>query len=291
MMARKRFVLVPLAGLALLVALGLRKGRQSVGGGWPVNLAHRGASAVAPENTLEAFKKAVEWGAGGLELDVHLTRDGHVVVFHDSTLDRTTAGTGAVAEKTLDELRGIDAGHNFSPDGGSTLPYRGLGLRIPTLAEVLREFPGVAVNIDMKADRPGIEAAVLAVLREADAEERALVVSSRHRAVRRFRRISGARISTGAPRWETGVFYLLGRLHLERLAVPAYDALQVPPRHRGIPLVTRRFVEAAHARGVRVDAWTINETEEMRRLLDLGVDVIMTDRPETLAHVLEERRQ
>jgi glycerophosphoryl diester phosphodiesterase len=287
MVARKRLVLVPLAGLAFLVALGLRKGRQSVvGGGWPVNLAHRGASAVVPENTLEAFRLAVEMGAGGLELDVHLTRDGHVVVIHDSTLDRTTGGSGAVAEMTLDELRGVDAGHNFSPDGG-TLPYRGLGLRIPTLAEVLQEFPGVALNIDMKADHPGIEAAVLGVLREADAEERALVVSSRHGAVRRFRRISGGRISTGASRWETGVFYLLGRLHLERLALPAYDALQVPPRHRGIPLVTRRFVKAAHARGVRVDAWTINSADEMRRLLDLGVDVIMTDRPETLAGVLE----
>jgi len=253
-----------------------------------VNLAHRGASARAPENTLEAFRLAVESGAGGLELDVHLTRDGHVVVIHDPTLDRTTNRTGAVSEMTLDELREPDAGHNFSPDG-STLPYRGLNLRIPTLVEVLREFPGVAVNIDMKADRPGIESAVLDVLREADAEGRALVVSSRYGAVRLFRRISGGRVSTGASRWETGIFYLFSNLRLERLLRPAYDALQVPPRHRGIPLVTRRFVEAAHDSNVRVDAWTINETGEMHRLLDLGVDVIMTDRPETLADVLERR--
>lgn len=253
-----------------------------------MNLAHRGASARAPENTLEAFRLAVESGAGGLELDVHLTCDGHVVVIHDPTLDRTTNRTGAVSEMTLDELREPDAGHNFSPDG-STLPYRGLNLRIPTLVEVLREFPGVAVNIDMKADRPGIESAVLDVLREADAEGRALVVSSRYGAVRRFRRISEGRVSTGASRWETGIFYLFSNLRLERLLRPAYDALQVPPRHRGIPLVTRRFVEAAHDSNVRVDAWTINETGEMRRLLDLGVDVIMTDRPETLADVLERR--
>ena len=251
-------------------------------------MAHRGASAHAPENTLEAFRLAVESGAGGLELDVHLTRDGHVVVIHDPTLDRTTNRTGAVSEMTLDELREPDAGHNFSPDG-STLPYRGLNLRIPTLVEVLREFPGVAVNIDMKADRPGIESAVLDVLREADAEGRALVVSSRYGAVRRFRRMSGGLVSTGASRWETGIFYLFSNLRLERLLRPAYDALQVPPRHRGIPLVTRRFVEAAHDSNVRVDAWTINETGEMRRLLDLGVDVIMTDRPETLADVLERR--
>ena len=283
-------IMVALVGLAFFVLLSLRRERQSVAGrGWPVNLAHRGASAHAPENTMEAFRLAVETGAGGLELDVHLSRDGYIVVIHDPTLDRTTDGTGAVARMTLDELRGLDAGYNFSPDGGEMLPYRGLNLCIPTLAEVLREFPGVAVNIDMKADLPGIETAVLNVLREADAEGRALVVSSRRSAVRRFRRISGGRISTGASRWETGVFLAFCRLYLERLLVPAYDALQVPLTHRGIPLVNRRFVEAAHGRNVRVDAWTINEAGEMRRLLDLGVDAIMTDRPETLAGVLRER--
>jgi glycerophosphoryl diester phosphodiesterase len=285
-MGRKRLVLVALVGLAFVVLLGLRRERQNVAGrGWPVNLAHRGASAHAPENTMEAFRLAVETGAGGLELDVHLTRDGHIVVIHDPTLDRTTDGTGAVARMTL------DVGYNFSPDGGETYPYQGLNLSIPTLAEVLWEFPGVAVNIDMKADVPGIEAALLKVLREADAEERVLVVSSRYRAVRRFRRISGGRVSTGSSRLEVGVFYLFSNLRLERLLRPAYDALQVPLRHRGITLVTRRFVRAAHNSNVRVDAWTINEAGEMQRLLDLGVDAIMTDQPETLADVLKRRAQ
>ena len=238
---------------------------------------------------MEAFRLAVESGAGGLELDVHLTRDGYVVVIHDPTLDRTTNGTGAVAAMTLDELRETDAGYNFSPNHENTFPFRGLGLRIPTLAEVLREIPGVAVNIDMKADNSAVEAAVLGILRQADAEGRALVVSSRRSAVRRFRRMSAGRVSTGASRWETGIFYLFSTLRLERFLRPAYDALQVPPRHRGLPLVTRRFVQAAHAAGVRVDAWTINETEEMRRLLDLGVDVIMTDRPGALADMLQRR--
>jgi glycerophosphoryl diester phosphodiesterase len=291
-MGRKRSLLVVLAALALIVALRLRSGRRSViAREWPANLAHRGASASAPENTLDAFRLAVESGAGGLELDVHRTRDGHPVVIHDPTLDRTTNTSGAVAGLTLDELREPDAGYNFSPEGGNTHPYRGLGLRIPTLAEVLREFPGVVLNIDMKADRPGIEAAVQELLREADAEGRALVVSSRRGAVRRFRRMSGGRISTGASRWEIGVFLLFSNLRLERLLIPAYDALQVPLTYRGLPLVTRRFVDAAHGRNVRVDAWTINEEGEMRRLLDLGVDVIMTDRPETLAELLGERER
>jgi glycerophosphoryl diester phosphodiesterase len=287
-MTKKRYTLVALAGLALLVVLRLRSGRRGApDDGWPVNLAHRGASEMAPENTMEAFRLGVEAGAGGLELDVHLTRDGRLVVIHDPTVDRTTGGTGAVADMTLDELRALDAGHQFSPDDGATFPYRGRDVRVPTLADVLRAFPAVVVNIDMKVDSPGIEASVLRVLREAGAGRRALVVSSGYSAVRRFRKISGGSISTGASRWEIGVFYLFSRLHLERLLLPAYEALQVPPRHRGIPLVTRRFVDAAHARGVRVDAWTINGADEMRRLLDLGVDVIMTDRPGTLAGVLQ----
>jgi glycerophosphoryl diester phosphodiesterase len=289
-MGRRLSLVVAFAALALIVALRLRSGRRSVvAREWPVNLGHRGASASAPENTLEAFRLAVEAGAGGLELDVHLTRDGHPVVIHDPTLDRTTNVSGAVAGMTLEELREPDAGYHFSPDGGNSRPYRGLGLRIPTLAEVLREFPGVVLNIDMKADRPGIEAEVLMALRESGAEGRALVVSSRLGAVRRFRRMSEGRIPTGASRWETGIFFLLANLRLERLLRPAYDALQVPLSHRGVPLVTRRFIEAAHASNVRVDAWTINESSEMQRLLDLGVDVIMTDQPETLADVLRRR--
>ncbi|MDQ3183205.1 MAG: glycerophosphodiester phosphodiesterase [Actinomycetota bacterium] len=289
-MRRNHFVLISLAGLACSVALILRKGRhKTVQGEWPVNLAHRGASSLAPENTIKAFRLAVEAGAGGLELDVHLTRDGHVVVLHDATVDRTTDGEGPVSEMTIDELCGFDAGYNFSLDGELARPYRGRGVRVPTLEEVLREFPGVAVNIDIKAGRPGIEGAVFGVLREADALGRVLVVSTPHATVKRFRKVSGGHVSTGASKWEIGVFYLLSRLRLDRLVRPAYDALQVPLRHRGITLVTSRFIRAAHDRGVRVDVWTINQANEMRRLLDLGADVIMTDRPRTLAEVLRER--
>jgi glycerophosphoryl diester phosphodiesterase len=289
-MSRRRLVLISLAGLAWIVALILRKGnKRTVRGEWPVNLAHRGASALAPENTIEAFRLAVEAGAGGLELDVHMTRDGHIVVIHDATVDRTTNGSGAVSEMILDELRRLDAGHNFSPEGGPARPYRGRGVRVPTLGEVLEEFPVGAVNIEIKAGTTGIEETVLGVLREAKALGRVLVVSTPHHIVKHFRKVSGGNVSTGASRWEIGVFYIASRLRLERLVRPAYDALQVPLRHKGIPVVTPRFLRAAHARGVRVDAWTINQADEMRCLLDLGVDVIMTDRPGTLAEVLKRR--
>ncbi len=277
------------AGLGGLAVAALRgAGSRVLKRDWPVNFAHRGASARAPENTLEAFRLGVEAGAGGLELDVHMTRDGEIVVIHDPTVDRTTNGSGAVAEMTLAELRRLDAGYRFSPDGGSTYPYRGAGVRVPTLAEVYEEFPGACLNIEMKEAQPGIEEAVLRVVRGAGAQERTLVVSARHGVVRRFRALSGGGISTGASRREIKAFYLWSRSRLEGLCRPAYDALQVPVEHRGILVLTQRFVEAAHSRGVRVDAWTINGPEEMRRLLDLGVDTIMTDRPGELARVLGE---
>jgi glycerophosphoryl diester phosphodiesterase len=285
---RKR--LLAAAGVGLSVAaLALRKrATRAIRSDWPPNFAHRGASARAPENTLEAFRLAVEAGAGGLELDVHVTRDGEVVVIHDASVDRTTDGSGAVAGMTLAELRDLDAGYRFSPDRGSTFPFRGRGLRIPTLAEVYEEFPAASVNIDIKEPQPGAEEAVLRVIQSAEAAERSLVVSDDHAVVRRFRRLSGGRISTGASRLEIATFYASSRLCLERLVHPPYDALQVPVDYRGISLVTLRFVVAAHSRGARVDVWTINDPDEMRRLLDLGVDVVMTDRPETLAGVLGE---
>ena len=167
-------------------------------------------------------------------------------------------------------------------------PYRGQGVRIPTLAEVYEQFPAAFVNIDIKVPRLGAKEAVLRVIR--GAEDRSLVVSEDHAVVRGFRKVSGGRIPTGASRLEIGAFYVLSRLGLQRLCRPAYDALQVPVSHQGITLITPRLVRAAHSRGVRVDVWTINDPGEMRRLLDLGVNVIMTNRPETLTDVLEERR-
>lgn len=238
---------------------------------------------------MEAFRLALDEGASGLELDVHMSQDGAIVVIHDDTVDRTTDGSGPVREKTLAELKTLDTGYRFSRDGGSSFPYRGRGLKLPTLEEVYREFPGATVNVEIKEDLPGIEEAVLRVIREAGAEKRTLVASQRHGLNRRFREVSNGAIPTSASRFEIGVFYLLNRLGLEFLSRPHYEALQVPVRYRGVEVPDPRFLEAAHSRGVRVDVWTIDEPGEMHRLLDRGVDVIMTNRPGVLAEVLEQR--
>ena len=255
---------------------------------WPVNFAHRGASFRAPENTLEAFRLAAEDGAGGLELDVHMTRDERIVVIHDDSADRTTDGSGRVRRMTLREVRSLDAGYRFTPDGGATYPYRGRGVRVPELAEVFREFPDRAVNIDIKEEQPGVEAAVLKTINDLGAADRALVVSEIPAVVERFRKLSGGSVSTGASRREIRNFYRLSKTRLEFLLRPLYDALQVPVEHGRHKIVTPRFVEAAHALGVRVDVWTIDDPAEMHRLLDLGVDVVMTNRPGMLERVIRE---
>jgi glycerophosphoryl diester phosphodiesterase len=275
---------------AFAVAVLRKAAKRRVDEGWPTNFAHRGVSSRAPENTLEAFRLAVLSGAGGLELDVHMTSDGRVVVIHDDSVDRTTEGTGLVRRMTLHEVQSFDTGYRFTPDGGNTYPYRGRGVRVPELGEVLRDFPGHKVNIDIKEEQPGVEAALLETIKGAGAGDRVLVVSEMPAVVERVRELSGSSISTGASRQEIRDFYRLSRLRLEFLVRPPYDALQVPVEYGGREVVTPRFVKAAHNRGVRVDVWTIDESEEMRRLLDLGADVIMTNRPEVLEGVLGERR-
>ena len=270
-----------LAALAGLAVVGLRAGKtRPVPVGPPVNIGHRGASARYPENTRASFRAALEAGAGVLELDVRLTGDGHPIVMHDAAVDRTTDGFGVVSGMTLAQVRRLDAGESGLPDE-----------RVPTLREVLAEFP-VPFNIDVKdANLPGAEVVALDVVREAGAMGRVLVASAHHGVMRRIRKAAGGECDTGASRFEVGAFYGLSLLRLERLLRPAYAALQVPVDYGPLRIITPRFVRAAHSRGVRVDAWTINDPDQMRRLLDLGVDAVITDRPGVLAEVLEERRR
>jgi glycerophosphoryl diester phosphodiesterase len=253
---------------------------------WPVNIAHRGGAEIAPENTLEGFREGLRVGAGVLELDVHTTADGHVVVIHDDTVDRTTEGTGAVREMSLAEIRRLDAGYRFTRDEGETFPYRGQGIKIPTLEDVYGEFAEVPINVEIKGKRPGTEEAVWRIIESAGAEERTLVVSESTPTIRRFREVSGSRVATASSSVELISFYLLSRIGLGRSVKPRYQALQGPETYHGLHVVTPGFVRAAHEQGLRVDVWTINSEADMRRLLGYGVDGIMTDRPDILAKVL-----
>jgi glycerophosphoryl diester phosphodiesterase len=248
-------------------------------------MAHRGGAALAPENTLIAFQQAIDWwGSDILELDVHPSRDGEAVVLHDATLDRTTDGRGPVALLSLEEIRALDAGFHFSPDGGKSFPYRGSGIRIPTLAEVLAAFPGHRINVEIKAG--GVQERTREVIMAANASGRVLVAAEVREHRSHFADYPGPVSASGN---ELRTFYLLHRTRLTRLFRPRVDAFQLPRRHRDRDVLSARLVRDAHALNIAVHVWTVDTEDEMRRLLEFGVDGIVTDRPDRLARVLHAR--
>jgi glycerophosphoryl diester phosphodiesterase len=255
--------------------------------GWPINFAHRGGAKVVPENTIEGFREGFALGGGVVECDVHASAEGTIVVIHDAVVDRTTDGSGPVAEKTVPELQSLDAAYRFSADGGSTFPWRAKGVKIPTLEALYRAFPEAPFNIEIKGGRSGIERAVFRQIEAAGATSRTLVVSDNRGTIARFRKVSQGKVATASSTVELLIYWILHVLHLGALYDPPFQALQPPEKYKGVlPVVTRRFVRKAHDRGLRVDVWTIDDEPAMRRLLSFGVDGIMTDRPDVLTRVL-----
>ena len=246
-------------------------------------VAHRGGSRLAPENTLEAFTDAVvRWQADMLEMDVRLTRDGEVVVIHDETVDRTTDGTGPVFSHTLSELHGLDAGYRFTdPDGAAS--FRGKGVKVPRFEDVLLSFPHVRMNVEAKEAR--VAAALVDVIRRHGAEHRVLLAAEYEASRASVRGYPGP---WGASRHHIFWFWALHRLPGGGPYTPGADILQVPEVWKGLRIVTPSFVRAAHARNLPVQVWTVDDEDDMRRLLSWGVDGIQTDRPDRLARVLME---
>lgn len=247
----------------------------------PRLFAHRGASAHFPENTLPAFAAAVAAGMGYLEMDVRATRDGRIVVHHDPTLLRQCGVDRPLSALTFEELRHLDGGWGFTPDCGQTFPWRCQGITIPTLAEVLAAYPHARYNIEIKQAEPAIEAAVLEVIRAAGAEDRVLLAAEQDVIMQRLRPLCGA-IPTGFSIGETTAFFAWLEAGGRDAYTPPGVALQIPVQWQGRTLVTQTTLAAAHARGVEVHVWTINEPDEMARLRQLGVDGLMSDYPERL---------
>jgi len=257
----------------------------------PLVIGHRGSSGEAPENTLPAFARALAQGAAILETDVHSTRDGVVVVYHDERVERTTDGAGAIAELDFAALRALDAGHCYSPDGGRSFPFRGQGLRIATLAEAFEAFPGARFNVEIKRDDPALVEGTVRAVAAAGREDLTLLTAGDDAAMaslRRHLRETGLAPATGASAGDV--------LGFVRAATgggappPEPMALQIPMEFAGRPLVTRELVSFAHAHEVQVHVWTVNDPEEMHRLLDLGVDGIVSDYPARVCEVLAKRR-
>ena len=257
----------------------------------PLVIGHRGSSGEAPENTLPAFARALAQGAVILETDVHATRDGVVVVYHDERVERTTDGAGAIAELDFTALRALDAGHRYSPDGGRSFPFRGQGLRIATFAEALAAFPGARFNVELKRDDAALVEGTLDAVAAAGRAELTLLTAGDDAAMARLsRRLeeTGLAPARGA---STGDVLGFVRAALGGGEPPRGPmALQIPAEFGGRPLVTRELVSFAHEHDVQVHVWTVNDPAEMHRLLDLEVDGLVSDYPSRVCEVVASRR-
>jgi glycerophosphoryl diester phosphodiesterase len=251
----------------------------------PIAFAHRGGMGEAPENTLAAFEIAVALGYRYLETDAHLTADGVPVAFHDPRLDRVTDRGGAIAELDVAAIEAADAGYAFSRDGGRTYPFRGRGIRVPRLEELLERWPQARVNIDPKTD--ACVQPLVSLIERLDAWDRVCIGSFSDRRLHRVGLLSGRRACTSmGPR---AVFRARVVAAAGWMPRQGADCIQVPPSHEGARIVTHRFLEAAHRAGLALHVWTINDEATMHELLDLGVDGIMSDQLHLLRHVFESR--
>jgi len=259
--------------------------RRSRGAARPLIFAHRGGAALAPENTLAAFDSGRACGVDGFELDVRLSRDGEVVVIHDAEVGRTTDGLARVSALTADELRRFDAGFRFTGVDGSA--WRGRGVRIPLLRDVLARFPDQLLIIELKGGDPTLARRTFDVVRQAGALDRVCFGGYRRGILAHIRRLGNSQLCSSASREETRWALYRSWVHVPWPWV-SYDAFQVPETSGRTRVVSPQFVHAAHAAGLVVQVWTVNDEDDMRRLLGWGVDGLITDRPDLAIRVRDE---
>ena len=252
---------------------------------YPLVIAHAG-SELYPTDTMYAFERYAAMGVDILEMDTNMTADGEIVVIHDSTIDRTTDGSGKVSEMTLEEIQQYDAAYNWTQDDGATYPLRGQSITVPSLREVFEAFPGYPMIVEIKQESPSMAGALCDLIKEYGMEKDVMVPSFSDTAMQEFRTACPA-VATHASTGEVTRFVILNFLGLSGVLTPQYQAFGVPESEYGIPIVNRWFVWNAHRHNLDVQIWTINDPEEMQRFIDMGVDGIMTDRTDLMLELLQ----
>ena len=249
-------------------------------------IAYRGGAGERPENTLVAFEHALSLSAKiVIDLDLQVTADGAVVVIHDSTLERTTNGTGLVAEHSLAEITRLDAGYRFQASAGQ-LPYRGQGLEIPTLENVLKTFSAARFILDLRANDPSQVELVMRIVDDCRAADRVIIVSEHDAMIARFRRLR-PQWRFGAPTNEVRKIVLASKVLLHSFVSAPASYFMIPESHGRLRVLTPRLLGELQRRNKRTWVWTINESDDARRLRDLGVDGIFTDYPARLLAALQ----
>lgn len=253
----------------------------------PLVLAHRGGADLKPENTFEAFDHAVELQVDVLEIDVRTTSDGEFVVIHDSTVDRTTNGTGKVIELSLADVKRLDAAFRFTRDGGLMFPYRGTGVTVPTLSETLERYSGKNINIELKQVSGEKASELCEMLRTRIEPTKTVIASGSGEFLYPFREAC-PEYTTSATFTEVLDFLTRYKLGVVASYSPSMKLLQIPAGFRYLTILDPGFASAAKSKGLGIHVWTINDENEMRRLIRLGVDGIVTDKPDLLIKVINE---
>lgn len=251
----------------------------------PLILAHRAGAQLVPENTIDGWRVTkILCHPDVWELDVHFSADDSLMVIHDETVDRTTEGSGLVREMTCTELRKLNAAFWFTPDSGATYPWRGQGVRVPTLTEVFDSFPADRFNIEIK-DSILHEADSLVALIERKGRQENVVVASVYKDVLERVRALDPGIVTSGSEDEIRPLVLLQKMGFGALAKPKMKIVQVPEYSGATHVVTPGFVRLCHKKGIEVHVWTVNSAVEIEHLLKIGVDGIITDRPDVALRV------
>jgi glycerophosphoryl diester phosphodiesterase len=251
----------------------------------PWVIAHQGGDGLWPGDTLFAFEHADALGVDVLEMDLHRTADGVLVLMHDDTVDRTTDGSGQISELTLAEIKALDAGYRWTDDDGQTYPFRGQGITVPTLEELFNAFPDQIFNIEIKQAAPPLTEPFCQLIRAHGLSDQLIVASFSQEALDEFRGVC-PEVATATGEKDGIKLLVPSFLWLEAIHSPRAQVVQTPEEYFGMTVLKQRTVDAAHNRGMEMHAWTINETDEMRRLLDLGLDGIITDRPDRMLELL-----
>lgn len=294
-MKLRRFLTLLAVFLAILIVLTLVLPDAPVSAYYrdidrPLVIAHQGGDGLWPGNTMYAFDQAVETGADVLEMDAHITKDGHIVLMHDEEIDRTTEGTGLIEEMTLQELKQLDAAYRWSPDDGNTFPFRDQGIRVPILDELFEKYPQMRYVIEIKLTQNRIDKPLCDLIRRHSMQDKVVIASFHDQAMQNFRETC-PEVATSASRGEVTKFVLLGKIFLSGLLMPQYESIQPPydpEESMNIPIMTQRFIQGAHAKNIAVEPWTVDDPALMKQYIEWGVDGIITDRPDLMVEVLNE---
>ena len=250
----------------------------------PVTIAHQGGNKIYPDESLLAFTNAINMGIQVIEFDIHRTKDGIIVINHDQTIDRLTNGTGLIREMSWVELQQVDGAYNWSPDG-LTYPYRDKGIKILSLIEMMDAFPQQLYDIEIKQHDPPLEKDLCDLLRKYGvAADQAIVASFRDETLARFHDIC-PEVAISLPVNQGTVLYILSRIGLERLLPLDAVVAQLPTTFStklGKLELDRRYIEAFSKGDRQVWVWTVNDSIEMKRLVNMGAHGIITDRPDIL---------